>query len=82
MALDETSVRVRVITIGGALVGRMSKGKGVRLLDALNLKGDFVALTEIEDDQGHPIKGKFIALNKSQIVSVEEMPPAPPPSSA
>jgi hypothetical protein len=81
MALDETSVRVRVITIGGALVGRMSKGKGVRLLDALNLKGDFVALTEIEDDKGSPVKGRFIALNKSQIVSVEEMPLSSLPSS-
>jgi hypothetical protein len=81
MALDETSVRVRVVTIGGTLVGRMSKGKGVRLLDALNLKGDFVALTEIEDDKGSPMKGRFVALNKSQIVSVEEVHSPPSPSS-
>jgi len=54
-------------------VGRISKGKGVRLLDALNLKGDFVAVTEVEDDHGTVDKSRFLAINKSQIVSVEEM---------
>ena len=73
MATDETSVRVRVITIGGPVVGRISKGKGVRLLDALNLKGEFVAVTEIEDEHGSVDKARFLAINKSQIVSVEEV---------
>ncbi len=73
MATDETSVRVRVVTIGGVLVGRISKGKGVRLLDALNLKGDFFPLTEVEDDSGKGEKTRFVAINKSQVVSVEEI---------
>ena len=46
MAIDETSVKVRVVTLAGVLVGRMSKPKNIRTLDALNLKGDFFALTE------------------------------------
>lgn len=73
MALDETSVRVRVVTIGGVLTGRMRKGKGIRTLDALNLKGDFFALTDIEDDSGNVEAGRFVAINKSQVVSVEEI---------
>jgi len=73
MAIDETSVRVRVVTIGGALVGRMRKGKGIRTLDALNLKGDFFALTDLEDETGHVEPNRFMAINKSQVISLEEI---------
>ncbi len=73
MAIEETSVKVRVVTIGGVLVGRMRKGRGIRTLDALNLKGEFFALTDIEDETGRPDKNRFLALNKSQVVSVEEL---------
>ena len=71
--MDVTAVRVRVVTIGGTLVGRISKGKGVRILDALNLKGEFFALTEIEDEKGVPTSGRFVAVNKNQVISVEEL---------
>ena len=71
--MDVTAVRVRVVTLGGTLIGRISKGKGVRILDALNLKGDFFALTEVEDEKGAPEKGRFVAINKGQVVSVEEL---------
>ncbi len=73
MAIDETSVKVRVVTIGGVLVGRMRKGRGIRTLDALNLKGDFFALTDIEDEAGRPEKDRFLAINKSQVVTLEEL---------
>ena len=73
MAIDETSVRVRVVTIGGALVGRMRKGKGIRTLDALNLKGDFFALTDLEDEAGNAEPNRFMAINKSQVISLEEI---------
>ena len=74
MAIEEGSVKVRVVTIGGVLVGRMSKGKGIRTLDALNLKSDFFALTDVEDETGRADKNRFLAINKSQVVSVEEVP--------
>ena len=46
MPIDETSVKVKVVTLAGVLVGKMSKPKNIRTLDALNMKGDFFALTE------------------------------------
>lgn len=73
MAIEETSVKVRVVTAGGVIVGRMRKGKGIRTLDALNLKADFFALTDIEDEAGQTGKCLFLAINKSQVVSVEEL---------
>ncbi len=74
MAIEETSVKLRVVTIGGVVVGRMRKGKGIRTLDALNLKGEFFALTDIEDETGKADKSRFLAMNKSQVISVEELP--------
>lgn len=73
MALEETSVRVRVITLGGVVTGRMTKPKGVRTLDALNLKGDFFAMTDavIESEPG--VKKSFMAINKKQVISLEEV---------
>jgi hypothetical protein len=73
MAIEETSVRVRVVTLGGALVGKMSKPKNIRTLDALNLKGDFFALTEAvaEGDTQRP--PGFLAINKRQVISLEEL---------
>lgn len=74
MAIDETSVRVRVVTLAGVLIGKMSKPKNIRTLDALNLKGDFFALTEATaegDAQSHP---GFLAINKRQVISMEELP--------
>ena len=73
MAIEETSVKVRVVTVGGVLVGVMRKGRGIRTLDALNLKGDFFALTDIEDEAGRADQSRFLAINKSQVVSVEEL---------
>jgi len=55
------------------VVGRMRKGKGIRTLDALNLKADFFALTDIEDETGRTEKDRFLAMNKSQVISVEEL---------
>jgi hypothetical protein len=73
MAIEETSVKVRVVTVRGVVVGIMRKGKGIRTLDALNLKADFFALTDVEDEAGKGDKDRFLALNKSQVVSVEEI---------
>ncbi len=74
MAIDETSVKVRLVTIAGVLIGKMSKPKNVRTLDALNLKGDFFALTEaITEGETQPRPG-FLAINKRQVISVEEIP--------
>jgi hypothetical protein len=72
MAIDETSVKVRVVTVAGVLVGKMSKPRNIRTLDALNLKGDFFALIEasVEGEPASP--PGFLAVNKRQVVSLEE----------
>jgi hypothetical protein len=73
MTIDETSVKVRVVTIAGVLIGIMSKPRNVRTLDALNLKGDFFALTEASaEGEAHPRPG-FLAINKRQVISLEEI---------
>jgi uncharacterized protein DUF6812 len=73
MAIDETSVKVRVVTIAGVLIGKMSKPKNIRTLDALNLQGDFFALTEASaEGESNPRSG-FLALNKRQVISLEEI---------
>ena len=74
MAIDETSVKVRVVTIAGALIGKMSKPKNIRTLDALNLKGDFFALTEAMAEGDTQARPAFLAINKRQLISLEEMP--------
>ncbi len=73
MAIDETSVKVRVITLAGVLIGKMSKPKNIRTLDALNLKGDFFALTEAFTEGQNPSRPGFLAINKRQVVSLEEI---------
>lgn len=74
MALDETSVKVRVVTIAGVLVGKMSKPKNIRTLDALNLKGDFFALTDASAEGESSSRPGFLAINKRQVISMEEIP--------
>lgn len=73
MAIDETSVKVRVVTIGGVLIGKMSKPRSIRTLDALNLKGDFFALTEACVEGETQARPSFLAINKRQIISLEEI---------
>ena len=73
MAIDETSVTVKVVTLGGVLIGKMSKPRNIRTLDALNLKGDFFALTDaFVEGEGQPHTG-FMAINKRQVTSLEEI---------
>ncbi len=74
MAIDETSVRVRLVTAAGVLVGKMSKPKSIRTLDALNLKGDFFALTEASAEGEKPSKSSFLAINKRHVITLEEIP--------
>jgi hypothetical protein len=72
MAIDETSVKVRVVTMAGVLVGKMSKPRNIRTLDALNLKGDFFALIDASlEGEANPRPG-FLAINKRQVISLEE----------
>jgi hypothetical protein len=73
MAIDETSVKVRVVTLAGVLVGKMSKPKNIRTLDALNLKGDFFALTEAATEGDPQNRMSFLAINKRQVISMEEV---------
>jgi hypothetical protein len=73
MAIDETSVKVRVVTMAGILIGKMSKPKNIRTLDALNLKGDFFALTEVETEGDSRSRSPFMAINKRQVISMEEI---------
>ena len=74
MSFDQTSIRVKVVTAGGTLVGKMSKPKGIRTLDALNLKGDFFALTEAEIEGAAQPRSAFIAVNKNLVLFLEELP--------
>lgn len=73
MAIDETSVKVRVVTLAGVLIGKMSKPRNIRTLDALNLKGDFFALTEAAVEGETAARPGFLAINKRQVISLEEM---------
>jgi hypothetical protein len=73
MAIDETSVKVRVVTVAGVLVGKMSKPRNIRTLDALNLKGEFFALTEASAEGEPPSRSGFLAINKRQLISMEEI---------
>lgn len=73
MAIDETSVKVRVVTVVGVLIGKMSKPRNIRTLDALNLKGDFFALTEAITEGETPSRPGFFAINKRQVISLEEI---------
>lgn len=73
MATEETSVRVRVVTMAGVLVGKMSKPRNIRTLDALNLKGDFFALTECISEGEPQARPGFVAINKRQVISLEEI---------
>jgi hypothetical protein len=73
MAIDETSVKVRMVTIAGVLVGKMSKPRNIRTLDALNLKGDFFALTEALAEGEPASRASFLAINKRQVISLEEI---------
>jgi hypothetical protein len=72
MALDETSVKVRVVTLGGVLIGKMSKPRNIRTLDALNRKEDFFALTEAVIEGRTQMPPTFLAINKRQVISLEE----------
>jgi hypothetical protein len=74
MAIEETSVKVRVVTLAGALIGKMSKPKNIRTLDALNLKGDFFALIDAVPEGETNGQSGFLAINKRQIISMEELP--------
>jgi len=71
---DDNSVKVKVVTLAGVLVGRMSKPKNIRTLDALNLKGDFFALTDAAAEGNLQDRRGFFAINKSQVISIEELP--------
>jgi len=73
MAIEETSVKVRVVTPGGALIGVMTKAKNIRTLDALNLKSDFFALTEATKEGDTQSRPGFMAVNRRQVMYVEEI---------
>jgi hypothetical protein len=74
MSKDETAIRVKVVTLAGVLIGKMSKPKNIRTLDALNLKGDFFALTEAATEGAIETRQGFVAINKSHVISLEELP--------
>jgi hypothetical protein len=74
MPSDDTSVKVKIVTLAGVLIGKMSKPKNIRTLDALNLKGDFFALTEAATEGDGPGRQCFLAVNKHQVISLEEIP--------
>ncbi|OGB92439.1 MAG: hypothetical protein A3G35_09960 [candidate division NC10 bacterium RIFCSPLOWO2_12_FULL_66_18] len=73
MAMEETSVKVRLVTVAGVLIGKMSKPKSIRTLDALNLKGDFFALTDAVTEGQTQSRSAFMAINKRQVISLEEV---------
>ncbi len=73
MAIDETSVKIRVVTLAGVLIGKMSKPKNIRTLDALNLKGDFFALTDATTEGDPQSRSGFLAINKRQVISLQEI---------
>ncbi len=73
MAMEEAHVKVKVVTSEGTLTGRLTKPKNIRTLDALNLKTEFFALTDVERDGHVGAPTTFLAVNKRQVISVEEI---------
>ncbi len=63
-----------MVTLAGVIVGKMSKPKNIRTLDALNLKGDFFALTDAAPEGEPNASPGFLAVNKRQVISLEELP--------
>jgi hypothetical protein len=51
----------------------MSKPRNIRTLDALNLKGDFFALTDAVTEGSAQSRPGFLAVNKRQVISMEEI---------
>jgi hypothetical protein len=76
MADDDTRVLVRVVMVGATLMGWIGKPTNIATLDALNLKNDFFALTDAWLEGDKSARRGFIAINKSRVISVEELPPA------
>lgn len=68
-------MRLKVIMPDGVFIGEVETMPGLRVLDLLNGKGDFLVLegARREGDDGRPTA---LHLNKEQIFWVEELPPA------
>lgn len=74
--IERDNIKVRVTTTRNVIYGTMTKTENARTLDLLNSKEKFVALTDaVVYDREHSEKHekKFVAINTSNIVSVEEI---------
>jgi len=70
---DTTWVKVKVVTLGGTLVGTMTKPRNIRTLDALNLKPDFFALTDATKEGDSQSRPAFVAVNRRLVLYLEEI---------
>lgn len=74
MAYDETTwIKVKLVTLGCTLVGTMTKPRNIRTLDALNLKPDFLALTDATKEGDPQSRPTFMAVNRRLVIYVEEV---------
>ena len=74
--IEKGSVKVRITTTRNVVYGTLSKLGTSRTLDFLNSKEKFVALTDavvFDADDAEKQEKKFVAINISNIVSVEEL---------
>ncbi len=74
--IEKGTVKVRITTTRNVVYGTLSMLGTARTLDFLNSKEKFVALTDavvFDADEGEKQEKKFVAVNITNIVSVEEL---------
>ena len=75
-AIEKGSIEVRLTTIRNVVYGTLTRPAHIRTLDLLNSKDKFIALTDavvFDGEERERQEKKFVAVNVSNIVSVEEM---------
>jgi hypothetical protein len=74
--MEKVEVQVRITTTKNVIYGTISKTSSSRTLDLLNSKHKFIAITGavvIDGESSKKQNKTFIAINTTNIVSVEEM---------
>ena len=74
--IEKGNVEVRVTTTRNVIYGTLSKAQSSRTLDLLNSKERFIALSDatvFDGEHSEKQEKKFVAINTSNIVSVEEI---------
>lgn len=71
--IEKTRIMVRVTTTKNVIEGYLNKTENSRTLDILNSKDKFVAITDAKVCNGDCMERKFVAVNITNVITVEEM---------